>query len=112
MTNLTTTVYLNQSPQHYCGFDTTAELQAVVTFTLTMDCTPSTEHLTGVLEHVFEQLNIDDPDQSWAQGYRRNGLRSLSVGDVVVLGETAWACAPSGWTHLTADQLQAATPDH
>ncbi|SBS77479.1 conserved hypothetical protein [uncultured Mycobacterium sp.] len=112
MTNLTTTVYLNQSPQHYCGFDTDATLQAVATFTLTMDRSPSTEHLTAALEHVFEQLNIDDPDQSWAQGYRRTGLRSLSVGDVVVIGETAWACAASGWTHLTADQLHAATPDH
>jgi hypothetical protein len=30
------------------------------------------------------------------------------VGDVVVLGETAWACASVGWTPISTDELRAA----
>nr|WP_254183999.1 hypothetical protein [Mycobacterium avium] len=59
----------------------------------------------GLLELIFEQLNIADPDQPWAHKYRLAGHRSLRVGDVVVIGETAWACASSGWKLLTAERL-------
>ena len=53
-------------------------------------------------------LNVDHADTDWALRYRLAGYRSLSVGDVVTLAETAWACAPCGWTQLTTDQLSAA----
>ena len=107
---LITTVYLNEGAHQFHGFGVLApaKLAAAAGFTLTVSGQPSTEQVKACLETVFEQLNIDDPDQPWALKYRLAGHRSLSVGDVVVIGETAWACAPSGWDLLTAEQLHAA----
>lgn len=53
-----------------------------------------------ILEHVFDELNIDEPTESWAREYRANRNRSLSKGDVVVFGETAWACESVGWKQV------------
>jgi len=58
------------------------------------------------LEDVFCQLNIDEPTAPWAIDYRANRNRSLSVNDVVVIGETAWRCAPFGWQRTTLDSAQ------
>ncbi|SOJ57007.1 hypothetical protein MSIMFB_04485 [Mycobacterium simulans] len=98
MHELTTTVYLNQARLHDLGFGRfePAKLYAAAGFTLTATGQPSTEQIKASLETVFAQLNIDTPDQPWALKYRLAGHRSLSVGDVVVIGETAWACAPTG----------------
>jgi hypothetical protein len=104
---LITTVYLNEGNDQTHGFGelAPAKLAAAAGFALTITGQPCAEQVKTALETVFEQLNIDDPDQLWAINYRLAGNRSLSVGDVVVTGETAWACAPSGWDLLTADQL-------
>jgi hypothetical protein len=64
----------------------------------------------ATLERVFGQLNAayhdrDDAPTSWANQFRRNVNRSLSVGDVVVVGETAYAVTKSGWLRITTDQL-------
>lgn len=113
MYELATTVYLNQARRQGLGFGhfEPAKLYAAAAFTLTATGRPSHEQTTAALETVFEQLNIDDPDQPWAIKYRMAGHRCLSVGDVVVIGETAWACAGSGWDLLTADQLRDALYD-
>lgn len=60
---------------------------------------------TPVLEQAFEQLNIDQPVTEWAKEYRANRNRSLSVGDVVVVGELAYSCESVGWkaVSLTAE---------
>lgn len=61
------------------------------------------------LEEVFCNLNAHDgsgPLPDWAVAYFDNGNRSLSVGDVVVIGETAWRCAPFGWDRTTLDAAQ------
>jgi hypothetical protein len=110
MTALPTTVYLNHAPSHLRGFGVAgpADLHAAASFTLELAGQPHREAITAALETVFEQLNIDEPTSTCGRGYRTTGLRSLSVGDVVVIGETAWACASSGWDLLTADQLHAA----
>ena len=50
-----------------------------------------------VLNRAFTQLNIDTPTEPWAIEYRRRRNRSLSVGDVVVVGEVAYACESVGW---------------
>ncbi|GAA3832355.1 hypothetical protein GCM10022226_61980 [Sphaerisporangium flaviroseum] len=49
----------------------------------------------AVLEDAFVTFNEGDDDR--ARKYRARGNRSLSKGDVVVIGEVAWACASSGW---------------
>ncbi len=59
------------------------------------------------LERIFDELN-EEPREQWAQDYRAAGNRSLSVGDVVVLGETAWVVAPVGYERVSADDLATA----
>lgn len=110
MTTVRTTVYLNNAHARFFGFDeTTAQLRMAESF----DLVELPEHLTGsavvdaALNVVFEQLNIDDPEHIWALRYRLAGHRSLSVGDVVVTGETAWVVAPIGWKPISAATLTA-----
>lgn len=109
MNTLHTTVYLNHAAHSFCGFDdTTAQLRMAGHFTLELG-----EHLRGsdliaaAQQIVFEQLDIDEPEHLWALRYRLAGHRSLSVGDVVVLGETAWTVEPIGWKPLPAAALAA-----
>lgn len=59
------------------------------------------------LERIFDELN-EEPRERWAHDYRAAGNRSLSVGDVVVLGETAWVVAPVGYERLSTDDLATA----
>lgn len=54
-----------------------------------------------LLEHIFDVLNIGDPDLNLTVGiYRSAGLRSLSVGDAVRVGDTTWLVDRAGWTAL------------
>jgi hypothetical protein len=110
---LITTVYLNDPPQ-FLGFNRggAAKLFAAAGFTTTLEGEASATEIKVVLEKVFDQLNIDDPDKPWAIAYREASNRSLSVGDVVVIGETAWAVGPRGWDLITADQLHDAIYHH
>lgn len=110
MTTLHTTVYLNHAHARFFGFnETTAQLRIAGSFDLEL-----AEPLTGpalvdtALDVVFEQPNIDDPEHPWALRYRLAGHRSLSVGDVVVIGDTAWVVAPIGWKPISAATLSAA----
>jgi len=53
--------------------------------------------IAGILNQAFSELNRDDPSTDWAKDYRDRGMRSLSVGDVVAVGELAYACDSVGW---------------
>lgn len=69
------------------------------------------EAIMAALETIFDELN-EEPNTTWAQDYRAAGNRSLSVGDVVVLGETAWVVAPVGYARVSTDELATAiVPD-
>lgn len=60
------------------------------------------------LDTVYEQLNIGAvliPAEPWTVQYRNDGNRSLSTGDVVVVGEVAYAVASFGWQQITTDEL-------
>ncbi|QEN17626.1 hypothetical protein ACRDU6_00445 (plasmid) [Mycolicibacterium sp. ELW1] len=108
---LTTTVYLNDAEASFLGFNRAApaRLRAAATFNLAIP-TGTRPHQTAIgaaLEHIFDELNCE-PTASWAVGWRHAGHRSLSVGDVVVIGETAWAVASVGWNPVSADELAAA----
>lgn len=61
-----------------------------------------------VLNQAFHELNVDEPAEDWAKSYRAERNRSLSVGDVVVVGELAYACQSVGWkpVALTAANCQ------
>jgi hypothetical protein len=109
MTTLHTTVYLNHPAGRWFGFNpASAVLRCAATFDLEL-----ADHLRGpalveaARDVVFEQLNIEEPEQIWALSYRLAGHRSLSVGDVVVIGETAWTVEPIGWKPLAATTLGA-----
>lgn len=74
-------------------------LYEVLTFT-----TDFPGHVKMLLRRVFEQLNMPEPEADWAKEYRRHRHhRSLSVGDVVVVGESAFAVEPVGWKLVRVD---------
>jgi hypothetical protein len=65
----------------------------------------------GLLEMIFEQLNVGGdlvPATEWTEEYRANRNRSLSVGDVVTIGETAWAVARFGWDQISGEAITSA----
>lgn len=64
-----------------------------------------------LLAYVWAECNIDEPESFFGNIYRQARNRSLSVGDVVQVGDShAWACEPLGWRqvaltpHQVADQ--------
>jgi hypothetical protein len=65
---------------------------------------PEGVHL-AILERMFFLFNVGDdpafgtPDPR-AVAYRRQRLRSLSMGDVVALDDVFYACASVGWKRL------------
>ena len=59
-----------------------------------------------VADWMFEAFNappeyLTGDLAGWEQAYRARQLRSLSVGDVVAVGEIPLACASSGWEPVT-----------
>ena len=102
---ITVTVYHNTGPDHFFGFNelSPAELVAVHGFNLPGADDPMTD-----LNYIWEQLNIDQPTEAWAKRYRLKRLRSLSVGDVVTIGEVAWAVGSYGWDRITTHELVSA----
>ena len=112
---LTTTVYLNDAHASFLGFNRAApaRLRAAATFNLPIptNTRPQQTAISAALEHIFDELNCE-PTTTWATGWRHAGHRSLSVGDVVVIGETAWAVASIGWNPVPTDELTAAIDRH
>lgn len=62
-----------------------------------------TSRVEVLLEQVWVQLNIDLPQTEWAKKYRAEGNRSLSMGDVICVGETAWTPVTVGWRDITGE---------
>ncbi len=107
----TVTVYLNDKTDFFNGFDAaSAQLREAVRFDV--DAPSTYVELDRVLSWVFEQLNINEPSAEWARRYREQRNRSLSLGDVVTVGETAWAVARLGWDQLTSDAVAAGLARH
>ena len=66
------------------------------------------EWVGNCLAYAWRQMNHVDGSE-WIADHK---IRSLSVGDVVVLGEQAYACDPVGWspTRMGRVQQQPTTP--
>jgi hypothetical protein len=112
----TTQVFLNTSRDAYNGFINDYSPPSVhLALKIQLDDTIAHNVFDGApvqaLELVFDQLNMG-ADYRWAMQYRADGNRSLSTGDVVVIGETAWAVEDFGWRRITTDQLLDAINQH
>jgi hypothetical protein len=102
----TVTVFFNEAPHHFFGYQPTHSVRQVFTYTTTAP----PEHAA---EEAFRLFNMD---LEWLSGweletattYRLAHLRSLSVGDVLKINETWWACASVGFTELD----EAPSTDH
>lgn len=87
-------------PLGFFGYETGHQMVQVFTFDA-----DTSGHLAAA-ERAFHLFNVgDDPSygipSNIAVEYRARGLRSLSVGDVVVINDTtAYACASMGWTEI------------
>jgi len=97
MTEVSVTVYLNEGRNRFWKYEPGDQLDQVLAIEMDL---PVDRNVLTLLEILFEQLNVDEPRAEWAKEYRRRRNRSLSVGDVVVLGETAWACQSVGWVQV------------
>jgi hypothetical protein len=108
----TITVFHNTTPDergNLCkgmldGYDHGDALVPV--FTTTTERAGGTAADMATLEEIFHLLNVGaDPDfgtpDERAVAYRRNRNRSLSVGDVVAIGQRWYACARIGWAQIT-----------
>lgn len=63
----------------------------------------------ALLERAFYEFNVGEDDL--AAAYRARRLRSLSVGDVLILaseseGEGAWSCQMAGWAPVPTGELR------
>lgn len=103
-------VYLNDPADRFARFmefdPASARLRLAAEFTLDVQVTPMC-----VLGLIYEQLNVGGDmveATEWTKVYRANGNRSLSVGDVVVLGETAWSVDSLGFSTISTDDLKRA----
>lgn len=106
----TVVVYLNDSRDSMLGFDpTTAQLHPATRFTL--PAPTDSQAMRAMLESIYLQLNVGGDivtATAYTERYRSEGNRSLSVGDVVVIGETAFAVARFGFDTVSSAALSTA----
>jgi hypothetical protein len=120
VTDVTVKVYLNESRDSFAGFVnkfSPAQLRKAIEFDVALPTGPDQAHrqVDALLEIVFAQLNIGGdliPATPWTVVYREYRNRSLSVGDVVVVGESAYSCESAGWKSISTDALTAALIDN
>ena len=68
------------------------------------------EDIMGHVDEIFTTLNVGTPHKELADEWRAKGHRSLSVGDVVVIGEMAYRCEPESWRVIDPAEITANTP--
>jgi hypothetical protein len=97
---------------HNEGYFYTAESRLTQVLEFESDF-PACGHVQMLLDIVYRQLtNTDDPstdwdDLDWAIRYRADERnRALDVGDVVVVGEQAWAIESIAWRRVTVHAAQ------
>jgi hypothetical protein len=84
------------------------------------DADPADSGLPGlqvIAEQAFEAFNLPaellNPRQGeLAARYRGRSLRSLSVGDVLRLGDTALACDPAGFREVPGELNEVRVSEH
>jgi hypothetical protein len=117
VSEVSVTVYLNEGPNMLWKYETGDKLELVLAFETDMPVVDRS--VETLLEIIWEQLNFrgDLPRAPWARryfGWSEDGStrdmakthRSLSMGDVVTLGETAWSPISMGWTRVHLPALE------
>lgn len=106
----TVRVYLNDAENSFAGFvPATARLSLAADFDVAAPAGQAA--VFEALDDVFTQLNVGGDvvaATEYTRVYRSAGHRSLSVGDVIVLGETAFAVALFGFDTIAAVDLRTA----
>ena len=99
-------IYLNDGEDHFFGFRNkfanSPELTMVYSFEVS-EWPGVRPDIHAALAWVFMEFNSGEG--KFANEYRAKRLRSLSVGDVVTIGETAWACESVGWSAVSSTDL-------
>lgn len=102
-------VYLNMS-NSFGAYNDSDILRSTVGFPVVGP--PGKEATHGeLLAYVYAELNIDEPTSFFGNIYRVARNRSLSVGDVVEVDNTAWAVTPTGWQAVQRTEAQVVQQD-
>ena len=96
---VTLSVYLNEAaPQSFSrGYRPGDSLRQVVELPISA---PNREPRLELAVTAFYDLNDPASPLEWVQEYRAAGNRNFGVGDVITVGEDAWAFTGSGWTPI------------
>lgn len=100
-------VYVNLHPDHFFGYQPGHPLQKVFGYEI-----PTTSDAYTLADEAFAAFNaplelLNPTYRAIAKAYRAAGNRSLSVGDVLRIGDTWLACAPTGWVELDQAPVEA-----
>ena len=93
-------VYFNTHQDHFSGYKHGHAVCKVFSYDA-----PASSGLDDLAEEAFAAFNaplesLDPAYRSIAEGYRAAGNRSLSVGDVLCIGDAWLACATYGWVQV------------
>ncbi len=73
---------------------------------------PSLADLSRLLGTVWDELNEPDWVSNMRNEYRdKQGERPFGNGDLLVVGETAWAHQPGGWRTVSVSTQQVSYDD-
>ncbi|MEB3023323.1 hypothetical protein [[Mycobacterium] crassicus] len=77
------------------------QLRKVAEFGISMDADATPDTIQTLLAFVAKQLNRDAPTALWGKDRRYRRDHNLDVGDVVAIGDQAWAHEGTGWRRVT-----------
>lgn len=97
-------IYLNDGEDHFYGFRNKFANNPELTLVHKFELEVPAPDVHQVLDWCFAEFNVGNGE--YAKAYRAKRLRSLSVGDVVTVGEGAWACESVSWVPITTEELQ------
>jgi len=90
--------------QHFRGYQPGDPIKPVYDYEHPTGPNVTTHDAHQIAEQAFRMFN-DAPADAWEQDHTRRyyaaGNRSLSTGDLVVIGEIAMSCEPTGWAFVT-----------
>ena len=100
-------IWLNEGEDHFFGFWNEFANCPKLKDAYQFDYDFGDVKINDILNTLFEEFNVGGLIGQEAT-YRVGRNRSLSVGDVVVVGETAWAVMDCGFAMVPTDQFVAA----